>query len=147
MEGFPMEYVCTHKSILNTVMLSFLVISTSSTIQASTPASASASISFFSHISNFAKQHKKLCFASITLPIFGMYARKTIRRFLPIKYKSVVAEQPMTQQELDAAEENNYFEQFADAFGKTLALVGKIYKFLNILTSDDGQLLETVTKL
>ena len=140
-----MNYVSTHKSIAFSLIVSFIVASTASTMLASASAESSTSsrsasitrLALTTRLLTWAKNHSHLCFASISLPIFGMYARKTLKH-LYTKYIRRPHTQVPTEQEPEAEHEIDYFDKFTDAFSKTIALVGKIFKVINIVTTPEG---------
>ena len=123
-----MNYTCTIKSVLCSLMLGTVVATSISTTQ--TQAFSPKALY------TFAKAHKKiLTFASLAIPIFGLYARKTISSLIHHR------ERQPDDGEID------YFEKFADAFSKTAGLIGKIFKVTKVFTGPDNNLLDSLASL
>jgi hypothetical protein len=137
MEGLSMNYSFTFKSVFCTLILGAIVASAIPATQAL--ADATSSTFFSARISEFAKNNKTLCLASIALPIFGLYARKTIH--------TLIKRSPHQQDVTKPAEEIDYFDRFTDAFSKTTTLVGKIFKVICMFTASESNWWDAAAKL
>lgn len=83
--------------------------------------------------------HRLLCFAAVTIPTFGLYARHTIADYFIAQKR-----QPDTTKK---PEKIDYFDKFTEAFNKTLTLVGKVFKVVRAATSDDTKWLDDMAGL
>lgn len=151
-----MKYISTYKSVFCTLMLGTIIatVMPASHIHACATPGIPAKVSLVTRICSWAKEHRTLCLASISLPIFGLYARKTIRKLFAPRARRPEAQdlvdiQPIRQPGMQnqAQEEVDYFDKFADAFSKTTALVGKIFKVVSVLTETDDKWVDAAAKL
>ena len=132
MEGFSMNSRSKIKSACSTVILGALIASC-------LPSTQTEALSF-AGISSWLSQNKKIVYlASIAAPIFCLYARKTIQKLINSRTRQLGDARP--------AEEIDYFDKFADAFGKTTALVGKIYKVVRLFSAPTDKWLDNAAGL
>jgi hypothetical protein len=88
----------------------------------------------------WAKNHKALSIAAIIIPIFGLYARKTIGSF-------ITAQRRHPQPDQRPAQDVDYFGNLADAFSKATSLVGKIFKVVKLFVSEESKWLDNAASL
>lgn len=136
-----MNYKSKVKSFFCTLMLGAVVATCIPATQAEAFSTAG--------IRNWIKRHRILCFASIAIPIFGLYARKTIRNLFKSRTR-----QPQIATQVEERPENakqaegiDYFDKFSEAFTKTATLVGKIFKVARFVAADDDKWLDAGANL